>query len=497
MPNYILALDQGTSSSRAILFNEAGEIVSSGQQEFPQIYPQAGWVEHDPEAIWSSQMATIQEAVSKATISFSEIAGIGITNQRETTVIWDRQTGEPIYNAIVWQCRRTADFCETLKQEGFDEVIYQKTGLVTDAYFSGTKVAWLLDHVAGAREKAERGELAFGTIDSYLLWRLTQGKVHATDVSNASRTLLFNIHTLTWDEDILRRLNIPRSLLPEVKPSSHLYGETDPSIFGHAIPLGGVAGDQHAATFGQICTERGMVKNTYGTGCFLLMNTGEEAIASGHQLLTTIAWQLGDQPVQYALEGSVFIAGAAIQWLRDGLGLIESSSETETIARSIDHTDGVYFVPAFVGLGAPYWDPFARGTLVGLTRGSGKAQIVRATLESVAYQTFDVVDAMKKDAGFEIRSLRVDGGMVKNDFLMQFQADILNVTVERPKVTETTALGAAYLAGLAVGFWKSPEALSGQWQVDKTFEPQMKADQREALLHGWKRAVGRAQKWAE
>ncbi len=490
MANFILALDQGTTSSRAIVFDRAGQIIASAQQEFPQIYPQPGWVEHDPEAIWSSQLAVARQAVDQ--VGAREIAAIGITNQRETTVIWDRATGQPIFNAIVWQCRRTAPLCETLRAEGFDKVIAAKTGLVTDSYFSGTKVAWLLDNVPRARARAERGELAFGTIDTFLIWRLTSGRLHITDVSNASRTLLYNIRTGDWDDEILARLNIPRAILPRVMPSSHVYGDTDPSIFGRAIPIAGDAGDQQAATFGQACVKPGMAKNTYGTGCFMLMNTGSSAIASKNQLLTTIAWQNGDQPVQYALEGSVFIAGAGVQWLRDEMKLVSSAAESQALAESISDTGGVYVVPAFVGLGAPYWDAYARGTITGLTRGSGRAHIVRAVLESVAYQTRDVVAAMQADSGIALQTLRVDGGMVRNDFLMQFQADILGCPVERPSVTETTALGAAYLAGLATKFWASQDEIGAQWGVERRFEPSMSADQRESLYAGWQAAVKRA-----
>lgn len=497
MPQYILALDQGTTSSRAILFDHAGQIISVQQEEFPQIYPQPGWVEHNPEDIWNTQLRVAQAVVQRGGLSPSDIAAIGITNQRETTMIWDRESGEPIFNAIVWQCRRTAPMCEQLKAEGFDHTIVQKTGLVTDAYFSGTKVAWLLENVPGARERARRGELAFGTIDTFLIWRLTGGRLHITDVSNASRTMLYNIHTGDWDDEILARLNVPRSLLPLVMPSSAIYGETDASLFGVSIPIAGIAGDQQAATFGQACLSPGMAKNTYGTGCFLIMNTGGEAIASRNQLLTTIAWKLGDQPMQYALEGSVFIAGAAVQWLRDSLGIIKDSAESESLARSVSSAEGVYFVPAFVGLGAPYWDAYARGTIVGLTRGSTRAHIVRAALESVAYQTRDVVEAMRADSGIGLQTLRVDGGMVRNDFLMQYQADVLGVPVQRPAITETTALGAAYLAGLAVGYWTSPEALSAQWRVERTFEPSMSVDQRESLYNGWKRAVERSKSWVE
>jgi glycerol kinase len=492
MVNYILALDQGTTSSRAILFDRAGQIVASAQQEFPQIYPQPGWVEHDPEAIWQSQSLMAQHLLKTENIAAADVAAIGITNQRETTVVWDRHTGMPIYNAIVWQCRRTAAMCETLKQEGFDKTILEKTGLVTDAYFSGTKVAWILDNVPGAREKAEKGELAFGTIDSFLVWRLTGGRLHITDVSNASRTMLYDIHKNWWSTTILKRLNIPQAMLPQVVPSSMVYGETDPDLFGGAIKIAGMAGDQQAATFGQACYEPGMAKNTYGTGCFMLMNTGTEPTPSQHNLLTTVGWQINGEKVHYALEGSVFIAGAAVQWLRDELQLINNAAESESVARSIADTGGVYVVPAFVGLGAPYWDQYARGTIVGLTRGSGRAQIVRATLESIAYQTRDVLEAMRADSGLALQTLRVDGGAVRNDFLMQFQADILGVPVQRPAITETTALGAAYLAGLAVGFWSSQMEIARQWAVERTFEPKMPLEQRDALYAGWKRAVERA-----
>jgi glycerol kinase len=497
MPKYILALDQGTTSSRAILFNQEAHIVAVAQQEFPQIYPQPGWVEHNPQAIWEAQLSVAQQVLAKQGASASDIAAIGITNQRETTILWDRETGEPIYNAIVWQDRRTAAFCDQLKAEGFDKTIKEKTGLVTDAYFSGTKVAWILDNVPGAREKAEAGKLAFGTIDSFLVWRLTGGRLHITDVSNASRTMLYDIHKHWWSTTMLKRLNIPNSILPQVVASSMIYGETDPGLFGQAIPLAGIAGDQQAATFGQACYAPGLVKNTYGTGCFMLMNTGKDAIPSKNNLLTTVAWTVGENPMQYALEGSVFIAGAAIQWLRDELKLVENASETEALARSVENTGGVYVVPAFVGLGAPYWDQYARGTIVGLTRGSGREEIVRATLESIAYQTRDVLEAMRADSGLTLPAIRVDGGAVRNDFLMQFQADILNVPVQRPAVTETTALGAAYLAGLAVGFWKSQEEISAKWNVERTFEPAMPADQRDSLYAGWKRAVERAKAWIQ
>ncbi|MCU0511709.1 MAG: glycerol kinase GlpK [Anaerolineae bacterium] len=487
MTDFILTLDEGTTSARAILFNQAGQVVRTAQQEFDQHYPQPGWVEHDAEQIWQTQ-----RTVARAAAEDRSLAAIGITNQRETTVLWDRTTGEPIARAIVWQDRRTAGFCDELKAEGFDKIILEKTGLVTDAYFSGTKVKWLLDHVPGARARAEAGQLAFGTMDTYLVWKLTGGRLHITDVSNASRTMLYDIHKKWWSTTILKRFNIPAAILPQVVSSSMVYGETDPAIFGRAVPIAGIAGDQQAATFGQACFTPGLVKNTYGTGCFMLMNTGAEAIASRNNLLTTIGWKLGEQPTQYCLEGSVFIAGAAVQWLRDALQIIQSAAETEAIARSIASTDGVYVVPAFVGLGAPYWDQYARGTIIGLTRGSGRAQIVRATLESIAYQTRDVLAAMQADSGLALPALRVDGGAVVNDFLMQFQADILGVPVQRPAVTETTALGAAYLAGLAVGYWASPDEIERQWTVEKTFEPQMSTDTREALYAGWQRAVARA-----
>jgi glycerol kinase len=492
MADFILALDQGTTSSRAIVFNHDGQIIRTAQQEFPQIYPKPGWVEHDPSAIWQSQLQVSQQAIGDASI-----AAIGITNQRETTLIWDKETGEPIHNAIVWQDRRTAKLCDELRAEGFSQTILEKTGLVTDAYFSGTKVAWLLDNVTGARAKAEAGKLAFGTIDSYLVWKLTGGRLHITDVSNASRTLLFDIHKKWWSKTICERLNIPMSILPQVVSSSMVYGETDPAIFGRAIPIAGIAGDQQAATFGQACYAAGAVKNTYGTGAFMMMNTGAEAVASKNQLLTTIGWRIGEEPTQYCLEGSIFIAGAAIQWLRDEMKLISNAAESEAVATSVDSTSGVYMIPAFVGLGAPYWDQYARGTIVGLTRGTGRAHIVRATLEAIAYQTRDVVEAMKADSGLELPALRVDGGAVSNDFLMQFQADILGVTVQRPQVTETTALGAAYLAGLAVGFWQSQAEIEQKWAVEKTFEPKMSVDERESLYAGWKKAVERSRNWIE
>jgi glycerol kinase len=495
MPDYILALDQGTTSSRAILFNRDGAIIGTAQEEFQQIYPKPGWVEHNPDEIWQSQFLVAKNVLTQNNVRATQIAAIGITNQRETTVIWDRKTGQPVYNAIVWQCRRTAEMCDKLKKEGFDKVILARTGLVTDAYFSGTKVAWILENINEVRERAEAGELAFGTIDTFLLWRLTDGRIHATDVSNASRTLLYDIHTGDWSDEILERLNIPRALLPTVLPSSKIYGETD--LFGAPVPIAGIAGDQQAATFGQVCTSPGLAKNTYGTGCFMLMNTGDKAVASKNNLLTTVAWKLGDAPTQYALEGSVFIAGAAIQWLRDELKLIQDSAESEPIARSIQDSGGVYVVPAFVGLGAPYWDQYARGTIVGLTRGTGRAHIVRATLESIAYQTRDVVDAMKADSGLTLQALRVDGGAVRNDFLMQFQADVLGVPVQRPAVTETTALGAAYLAGLATEFWASADELAHHWAVEKTFEPKIDSYERDGMYAGWKRAVERAKAWVQ
>ena len=493
MAGCILALDQGTTSSRAILFDHKGNPVRSSQQEFTQIYPKPGWVEHDSNEIWHTQLQVARDIVENA----DDIAAIGISNQRETTLIWDKTSGKPIHNAIVWQDRRTATFCDELKAEGFDQIILKHTGLVTDAYFSGTKVKWLLDNVAGAREKAEAGDLAFGTIDSFLVWKLSGGRLHITDVSNAARTLLFDIHTGEWAPAILERLNIPSAILPDVRPSSQIYGHCNAEWFGRSMPIAGIAGDQQAAAFGQAAYQAGMTKNTYGTGRFMLMNTGALPQRSSNNLLTTIAWQVEGQARQYALEGSIFVAGAAVQWLRDEMRLIDSAAESEAVAIGIDSTDGVYVVPAFVGLGAPYWDQYARGAIVGLTRGSGRAQIVRATLESIAYQTRDVVGAMSADAGLAVDTLRVDGGAAVNDFLMQFQADILGAPVQRPAVTETTSLGAAYLAGLAVGFWESQEEIAQQWQLEKTFEPVMSADQREALYARWQEAVERARSWAE
>jgi glycerol kinase len=498
MARYVLALDQGTTSSRALIFDRAGQVVARAQREFPQIYPSPGLVEHDPEAIWSSQIETAHEALRLAGASAADIAAIGITNQRETTLVWERATGRPIHNAIVWQSRLTVPICEELIQRGLGDTIRQRTGLVVDAYFSGTKLKWLLDHIPGARERAARGELLFGTVDTFLLWRLTGGQVHVTDYSNASRTLLFNIHTLAWDDELLRELDVPRAMLPLVLPSSHVYGYTTPSVFGAPIALAGAAGDQQAATFGQACFEPGMAKNTYGTGCFMLLNTGAAARASSHGLLTTIGWALGapERPaITYALEGSVFVAGAAVQWLRDGLGVIKESVEVEALARQVPDTGGVYVVPAFVGLGAPYWNGRARGAILGLTRGSTAAHVARAVLESMAYQSRDVLEAMRADADMELRELRVDGGAVVDDLLMQFQADVLGVPVVRPVITETTALGAAYLAGLATGFWPDQAALAAHWAVDHRFEPDMPTEQRDRLYRGWQKAVSRALDW--
>ena len=491
---YILALDQGTTSSRAILFDHAGHSVGMAQKEFAQIYPQPGWVEHDAMEIWETQLGVAREVIASAGIRAEEIAAIGITNQRETTVVWDKASGLPIHNAIVWQCRRTAPLCDELKARGLETYLRETTGLVVDAYFSGTKLKWLLDHAPGAREKAERGELLFGTIDTWLIWKLSGGKVHATDYSNASRTLLFNLGTLRWDERILAELGIPAAMLPEVRPSSGVFGPCDSQVLGAAIPIAGTAGDQQAALFGQACLADGMAKNTYGTGCFMLMNTGEKRVPSQNGLLTTIAWGI-DGKVEYALEGSIFVAGAAVQWLRDELRLIDHAAESETLARSVPDSNGVYVVPAFVGLGAPYWDMYARGTIVGLTRGANRAHLVRATLEAIAYQTRDVLQAMQEDSGITLRSLKVDGGAVANDFLMQFQADILGVPVERPRITETTAMGAAFLAGLAVGFWPDREAIAATWQVDRRFTPALDPARRDALYRGWRRAVERARSW--
>jgi glycerol kinase len=496
MAKYVMALDQGTTSSRCILFNEKGLIESVAQKEFTQIYPKAGWVEHDPMEIWSTQVGVASEAMAKIGAEASDIASIGITNQRETTVVWNKNTGKPVYNAIVWQCRRTSNMVDELKERGLAETFKAKTGLILDAYFSGTKVKWILDNVEGAREDAEKGNLLFGTIDTWLIWNLTKGQVHVTDYSNASRTLLFNIHTLEWDKEILEILNIPASMLPEVKPSSYVYGNTDHSLLGGEIAIAGAAGDQQAALFGQTCFKPGTAKNTYGTGCFMLMNTGEKAVESNSGLLTTIAWG-ADGKVEYALEGSVFIAGAAIQWLRDELRMIKNAADSEEYATAVEDTNGVYMVPAFVGLGAPHWDQYARGAIVGLTRGTKKEHFIRATLESLAYQTFDVLKAMQEDSGIELQALKVDGGACANNFLMQFQSDILGVQVDRPQVIETTALGAAYLAGLAVGYWKDKEEVSKNWAISRAFEPNMESSRREELIEGWHEAVGRSKGWAK
>lgn len=488
MDKYIMALDLGTTSCRCIIFDKNGRICSAAQKEFTQYFPQPGWVEHDAEEIWATQTGLMYEAMSKIDITINEIAGIGITNQRETTVLWDKETGRPVHKAIVWQCRRTAGYCDELKKLGMGEFFRSKTGLVLDAYFSATKLRWLLDNAAGARERAEKGELLFGTVDSWIIWKLTGGKVHVTDYSNASRTMLFNIHTLKWDEEILRVLKIPQQILPEVKPSSHVYGYTDRKLFGREVPIAGAGGDQQCALFGQTCFERGEVKNTYGTGGFMLMNTGTAPVNSHNGLVTTIAWGVDDK-VEYALEGSIFVAGAAVQWLRDELGLIRDAAESEVLAKSVPDANGCYVVPAFVGLGAPYWDQYARGAIVGLTRGVNRNHIVRATLESIAYQVNDVLTAMQEDSGMPITSLRVDGGACDNDFLMQFQADILNTSVVRPYCIETTAMGAAYLAGLAVGYWRSKEEILANHVIAAEFKPQMGQAKRESLLHGWHNAV--------
>ena len=488
MDKYIMALDLGTTSCRCIIFDKNGRICSAAQKEFTQYFPQPGWVEHDAEEIWATQTGLMYEAMSKIDITINEIAGIGITNQRETTVLWDKETGRPVHKAIVWQCRRTAGYCDELKKLGMAEFFRSKTGLVLDAYFSATKLRWLLDNAIGARERAEKGELLFGTVDSWIIWKLTGGKVHVTDYSNASRTMLFNIHTLKWDEEILRVLKIPQQILPEVKPSSHVYGYTDSKLFGREVPIAGAGGDQQCALFGQTCFERGEVKNTYGTGGFMLMNTGTAPVNSHNGLVTTIAWGVDDK-VEYALEGSIFVAGAAVQWLRDELGLIRDAAESEVLAKSVPDANGCYVVPAFVGLGAPYWDQYARGAIVGLTRGVNRNHIVRATLESIAYQVNDVLMAMQEDSGMPITSLRVDGGACDNDFLMQFQADILNTSVVRPYCIETTAMGAAYLAGLAVGYWRSKEEILANHVIAAEFKPQMGQAKRENLLQGWHNAV--------
>ncbi|HJC26787.1 glycerol kinase GlpK [uncultured Alistipes sp.] len=490
MKQYILALDQGTSSSRAIVFDEKGTTCAVAQREFRQIFPQSGWVEHDPHEIWSSQASVIAEAITTLDINGLNIAGIGITNQRETTIVWDSETEEPIYNAIVWQDRRTSDYCDELKKQGVTDMIRQKTGLIIDAYFSATKIKWILDNVPGARKRAEKGKLLFGTVDTWLIWRLTRGEVHVTDVSNASRTMLFNINTLEWDQELLDLFDIPRSMMPEVKSSSEVYGHTKTTIFAHKVPISGIAGDQQAALFGQMCTEPGMVKNTYGTGCFLLMNSGEKPILSKNNLITTVAWKIGDV-VNYALEGSIFVGGSVVQWLRDGLGVIKSSSEVEALASQVPDTNGVYFVPALTGLGAPWWDQYARGTITGISRGTTTAHIARAALEGIAYQTMDITNAMSRDAGVPLRELKVDGGASRNNLLMQFQADILGTKVIRPQVVETTAMGAAYLAGLAVGYWSSIDEIRKQWQIDRVFEPSWEEEKVRAAQDGWKDAVKR------
>ncbi|MBR1570449.1 MAG: glycerol kinase GlpK [Bacteroidales bacterium] len=488
MNQYILALDQGTSSSRAIVFDHKGTICSTAQMEFTQYFPQPGWVEHNPMEIWSSEAAVIAEAISKIGIGGKEIAAIGITNQRETTIVWDAETGQPVYNAIVWQDRRTSEFCDSLKAQGLVEKIREKTGLIIDAYFSGTKIKWILDHVEGAREKAEAGRLRFGTVDSWLVWQLTRGQVHITDVSNASRTMLFNIHTLEWDKELLELLDIPASMMPQVRSSSEVYGHTKTTIFAHEVPIAGIAGDQQAALFGQMCTTPGSVKNTYGTGCFLLMNTGEKPILSKNNLLTTVAWKIGDK-VNYALEGSIFVGGSVVQWLRDGLGIIHSSSEIEALAASVPDNGGVYFVPALTGMGAPYWDQYAQGVICGITRGATAAHIARAALEGIAFQTMDIVGAMEKDAGVRLTELKVDGGASRNNLMMQFQADILDTAVIRPEVTETTAMGACYLAGLAVGYWDSLEEIRQQWKAERTFTPS--GVDTAPLKKGWSTAISR------
>lgn len=496
MGKYIMALDAGTTSNRCILFNEKGEMCSAAQKEFTQYFTQPGWVEHDANEIWSTQLGVAVEAMNKIGASAKDIAAIGITNQRETAIVWDKETGEPIYNAIVWQCRRTSDYCDKLKEDGMTEFFRRKTGLIIDAYFSATKVKWLLDNVKGAREKAEEGRLLFGTVETWLIWKLTKGKVHVTDYSNASRTMLFNINTLEWDDEILEKLQIPKKMLPEVKPSSCVYGMTDSSFFGDEIAIAGAAGDQQAALFGQTCFQKGEAKNTYGTGCFLLMNTGEEPVFSNHGLVTTIAWGL-DGKVNYALEGSIFVAGAAIQWLRDEMKLIDSAKESESMAQKVKDTNGCYVVPAFTGLGAPHWDQYARGTIVGITRGVNRYHIIRATLESLAYQVHEVLEAMKADSGISIPALKVDGGASANNFLMQVQADIMNAPVIRPRCLETTAMGAAYLAGLAVSYWADKEDVVKNWQKDESFVPEITEEEREKRIKGWNKAVKYSYEWAK
>ena len=490
MNKYILALDQGTSSSRAIVFDQHGQTMAVAQKEFTQIFPQPGWVEHNPMEIWSSQASVIAEAITSIDINGLDIAGIGITNQRETTIVWDAETGEPVYNAIVWQDRRTSEYCDSLKAQGLTDTIRSKTGLIIDAYFSATKVRWILENVPGAREKAEQGKLRFGTVDTWLIWMLTRGEVHVTDVSNASRTMVYNINELCWDKELLELFGIPESMMPQVKSSSEVYGYTKTTLFAHEVPIAGIAGDQQAALFGQMCTEPGAVKNTYGTGCFLLMNTGEKPITSRNNLLTTIAWKIGDK-VNYALEGSIFVAGSVVQWLRDGLGIIRSSAEVEELAASVPDNGGVYFVPALTGLGAPHWDQYAKGSMYGISRGTTAAHIARAALEGIAFQTMDIVNAMQKDADVKLAELKVDGGASRNNLLMQFQADVLGTSVIRPKVTETTALGAAYLAGLAVGYWESIDHIKSQWAVDTAFTPSAPKEEVEALKEGWADAIQR------
>lgn len=487
---YILALDQGTTSSRAIVFDHEGQIRSVAQKEFPQYFPQPGWVEHNPNEIWGSEASVIAEAISTIDITGLDIAAIGITNQRETTIVWDIDTDEPIYNAIVWQDRRTAAFCDQLKADGLTETIRQKTGLIIDAYFSGTKIKWILDNVPGARKRAEEGKLRFGTVDSWLVWRLTRGETHVTDVTNASRTMLFNIHDLKWDEELLKLLDIPLSMMPEVKSNSEIYGHTKTTIFAHKVPIAGIAGDQQAALFGQMCLDPGSIKNTYGTGCFVMLNTGEKPIVSKNNLLTTIAWQIGNK-VNYALEGSIYVGGSVVQWLRDGLGVINSSSDVESLAQSVPDSGGVYFVPALTGLAAPYWDPYARGTIVGITRGTTAAHIARAALDGIAFQTYDIAQAMAKDMNDRLSELKVDGGASRNNLLMQFQADLLGIDVVRPKITETTAIGAAYLAGLGVGYWDSVDELRRQWKVERTFTPNLDSETVRTAREGWADAISR------
>lgn len=494
MEKYILSLDSGTTSNRAILFDHSGKIVESAQKEFDQIFPQSAWVEHEPELIWKTLLQVARDVMRQHRVGPSQIAGIGITNQRETTIVWDRKTGVPVYNAIVWQDRRTAGFCNELKEKGFEKTITEKTGLLIDAYFSATKIRWILDHVEGAQHQAKAGELLFGTVDSWLVWKLTGGKLHITDITNASRTLLFNIHTLRWDKELLSLFDIPAEMLPEVKPSSQLYGLTEAGCFESAIPIAGIAGDQQAALFGQMCTEKGMVKNTYGTGCFVVMNTGEKPVVSKNKLLTTIGWQIGNE-VTYALEGSIFIGGAVVQWLRDQLGIIRSSSEIEALASEVENNGGVTFVQGFVGLGAPHWDQYATGTIIGLTRGTGKAHIARAALEAIAFRSMEVIETMVSDSGIELSELRVDGGAAVNNLLMQIQADAIGRNVVRPKITETTALGAAYFAGLAVGYWKNIDELKEQWQVDRKFIPRTKEPEIEKTIVNWKKAIERSKDW--